>query len=125
MTQDLHERVGQALNQVYDPCSVASNAPLGLIDMGLVRHWSVDASGHVDVTLCTTGPGCMMAGNIMRAAVERLEQEPGVVHVALAFDTAFQWTPDAMSRDGAIRIAAARARATPNPPLRYQQHASG
>lgn len=113
--------VRAALDSVYDPCSIASNAPLGLGEMGLVRSVSIGADNAVDVVLTTTGPGCTMAGNIARAAIERLEAIAGIGTVTLGFDTRVMWTPAEMSAAGAARLDGARDRSAAAHPVRPQQ----
>ena len=41
----LDDRIMAALHQVCDPCSIAANAPISIVDMGLVRDWSIDEGG--------------------------------------------------------------------------------
>lgn len=104
------------LNSVYDPCSVAANRPLGLVDMGLVLGWTL-AAGALEVSICLTSGDCMMAPHFIEAARASLLALPGIETVAIRIDYDRQWTPQRMaSRSTALERGdivpyAARARA--------------
>lgn len=88
----LRSAVEDALNQVYDPCSVAAGHPLGLIDMGLVTNIAV-TDGNVGITLRVTFAGCMMMPNLAGAAEDVVAALPGVNHVDVDVDMNMTWTP--------------------------------
>ena len=67
MTGALDDAVRAALHQVCDPCSIAAQAPVSIIDMGLVRDWKVD-NGELVVRMALTSPSCTMGPHMMRAA---------------------------------------------------------
>lgn len=55
MSAEPVRRVEEVIDRIYDPCSVAAENPISLIDMGLVRGWSVDESRRLlEVTMCVT-----------------------------------------------------------------------
>lgn len=105
MTRDAE--VLSALNEVYDPCSIAANASLGLVDMGLLIDHAVDGD-HVRARLTVTGPGCMMAGTILKAATERLEAIDWVAAAEVEIVMGPLWTPARMSPAGAALLEARR-----------------
>lgn len=121
MSGTLETRVLDLLDTVYDPCSIASNAPLGLVEMGLVRGVEPQSDGRVLIRLTVTGPGCMMAGNIGRAVISAVEAEIGEGRAEVRFETDFVWTPDAMSAGGAAKLAAARQRASAVRPQQWRE----
>jgi len=92
-------QVRRALDRVYDPCSLALNNPLSIVDMGLVREWHQD-DGTMTVTICVTGPGCMMAPKIIDAAREELERLDFVNSVDIRLDPSVLWTEDMMTDRG-------------------------
>ncbi|MEU6148243.1 iron-sulfur cluster assembly protein [Streptomyces sp. NPDC047081] len=100
MSSALDEQISTALEEVHDPCSVAAGAPLGLLDMGLVRDWELDAAGRLTVRLRVTSPLCTMAGHFVLDAEERLAELEGVNSVEVVVDSTLDWTPDSISEKG-------------------------
>ena len=100
MDQDLDGKIRAALHEVRDPCSVAANAPLSIIDMGLVRGWSVDEQANVLVEMCLTSPSCTMSPFMVRAAEAALLAVPGVTSARVHLAADFFWTPAEMTEKG-------------------------
>jgi metal-sulfur cluster biosynthetic enzyme len=92
--------VEDALGQVFDPCSMAVNNPLSIVDMGLVRQWHLDERGRISVTMCVTGPGCMMFPKFVDAARAELMKLSFVREVDIAVDVSVLWTEDLMTERG-------------------------
>jgi metal-sulfur cluster biosynthetic enzyme len=84
------------LSCIHDPCSIAAGRPISVLDMGLVRGWTLDAEGVLTVTFCVTFAGCTMAPHFAQAAAGDLAKLPGVIRVETLIDTDFIWTPDKM-----------------------------
>ena len=104
--------VWDALERIEDPCSVASGAPAGLVSMGLVRTVDVEGppeSARVDVTLCITEPGCLMAAVFKKAAERDLADLPGVAEVEVQVDHGYIWDPSDMAEPYRERLKRARA----------------
>jgi len=99
--------IRSALCAVHDPCSVASNIPLNVLDMGLVRDWSVD-DGHVTVTLILTSVACFHAVAIVEAIETSLLGIEGVASVDVSIDHERLWQPSDMTARG--EASAARRR---------------
>jgi len=106
------EQIRAALGRVYDPCSLAANNALSLIDMGLVREWRVDEHANVHVTMCVTAPSCLMAPKFLEAARQELRKIEGIGSVEVEVDPTIMWTPDLMTATGKRldRMRHARAR---------------
>jgi metal-sulfur cluster biosynthetic enzyme len=121
MNRTLEAQVVEALHRVFDPCSLAANAPLSLIDMGLIRDWRIDREGNLTVRACVTSACCTMAPHFVRAAEEQLAKIPGVTSVRVELDPAFFWTPEAMSPHGKAALEARRRRSIELTGLRPQQ----
>ena len=121
MTGVLDTAIADALETVCDPCSLAANAPLSVVDMGLVRSWTADADGNVVIRMCVTSPCCTMAPNILRGATEALEAVPGVRSVHIDIDASLAWSPDWMTERGKTMLAKRRARALEVSGVRPQQ----
>lgn len=99
-----------ALDEVCDPCSLATGTPQSIIDMGLVRSWVCD-DGAVAVTLCVTGPGCTFIGTMADAARAALLALPGVSEARVMVDPTVVWSEALMSPAARDRLQA-RRRAT-------------
>jgi metal-sulfur cluster biosynthetic enzyme len=100
MSTSFDEAISQALEQVCDPCSIAANAPVSILDMGLVRTWSVDDQANLIVRMCVTSASCTMGPHMVRAAEELLSKIPGLNSVKVEIDAAVFWSPKDMNRRG-------------------------
>jgi len=92
--------VEAALGRVYDPCSLAANNPLSLIDMGLVLGWDFDPHGNLSVRMCVTSSTCLMAPKFLGAARQELEKIEGIGSVAVDVDPSVLWGPELMTDEG-------------------------
>jgi metal-sulfur cluster biosynthetic enzyme len=105
----LRSAVEAALDEVVDPCSVSVGVPLGLVQMGLVRELSIEASGQVKVVLRLTSPGCMIGIVQFPDRIrQRLATVEGVNEVEVRFDHNFDWSEDAIAANGRRRLEAIR-----------------
>lgn len=105
----LLDKIDEALDAVYDPCSVAVRAPISVSNMGLVREREVDDDGHVQIRMCVTGPSCMLVGSMVKGIEERVAALPGVASVNVSIDADYMWTEEDMRPDGRQVLADARA----------------
>lgn len=117
------QEIAAALAAVPDPCAVAAGAPLGLLDMGLVRSWQIDAADQLTVILDITSPACMMAGHFILDAQTRLEAIPGISAVSVRVEPSLEWSEEKISERGKAILAERRALAReriigPSPPAR-------
>ena len=103
------DEVVAALAEVADPCSVAAGIPLSLLDMGLVRGWTLSADGDLEVRLDVTAPVCLMSGHFVADAQQRLEAIAGLRRVRVIVDPSGDWTPERMSGRATERLAKRRA----------------
>ena len=101
--------VAEALEKVCDPCSIGSNAPISILDMGLIQGWSMGEDGHLEVKMCVTSACCTMAPNIVRGAEEVLTAIPGVRSAHVEIDPTIFWTPASMTEKGRALLAARRS----------------
>lgn len=99
---ELIEEIQATIDKVIDPCSIASGAPVGLVEMGLVRNIDIiedgDSDGaNVSIDMCVTEPGCMMA-SVFELTVRRdVAEIPGVSSVKVAVDHGYLWEPSMMA----------------------------
>lgn len=109
MSEKTYAAIVAALERVYDPCSLAVNANLNVLEMGLVRECTVDEKGVAHIKIGATNPFCTLIGSIMEAVEEQVAEVPDVSAVDLTLDTTTPWTPELMS-DGARRKLDAQRR---------------
>lgn len=93
--QVIDDRIRAVLGKINDPCSIAAGRPVSVLDMGLVRGWTLDGA-TLTVTFCVTFAGCTMAPHFAQAAAQELVLIEGVERVKTVIDTDFVWTPDMM-----------------------------
>lgn len=121
MTKRFDEAVRHALEQVCDPCSIAANAPLSIIDMGLVRDWSVDDEANLVVRMCVTSPSCTMGPNMVRAAEALLSSIPGLKSARVEIDPGVFWSPYEMTARGKEALEGRRLASVASSPVAPQQ----
>jgi metal-sulfur cluster biosynthetic enzyme len=85
------------LDQVVDPCSIATGLPISLTDMGMVREVTLSEDGVAHVELRLTSPVCWQAANIIAQVEQVVARVPGVGKVICTVDPASEWTPDMMA----------------------------
>jgi metal-sulfur cluster biosynthetic enzyme len=100
MNDVFDEQIRAALERVCDPCSIAVNAPISILDMGLVRGWSVDEQCRLTVRMCVTSPSCTMSPHMVKAAEQLLAAIPGLDSVRVEVDPEIFWTSDDMTERG-------------------------
>lgn len=113
----LEHNAWSALERVYDPCSVATRSPLNIVDMGLVRSVDVDEDANVTVSICPTSPSCMLMASITEGAENELTGVEGVGEVKVTIDSAFFWTPEAMTAKGVAELDRHRAQRSAEAPV--------
>ncbi|TDV48664.1 metal-sulfur cluster assembly factor [Actinophytocola oryzae] len=109
---ELTERVREALNTIIDPCSVVAGAPVGLVDLGLVRQLTVTPApdgAAVLVRIGVTEPACLMGASFVVRAKEVLDAIPEISTVDVGLDHAADWTPDDIAPAYQLRLAEVRS----------------
>jgi metal-sulfur cluster biosynthetic enzyme len=105
------EEVTAALNDIVDPCSIATGVPIGLLDMGILKDVCINGN-DIAVTLRLTSPICWQASNIMEAIERKIGAITGGV-VKCAIDGNAEWMPDMMSAGSRRRLRLVRPLAKP------------
>lgn len=100
---ELREQIGEAMNTIKDPCSLAAGTPLGLDEMGLVKDVAISPDGKVTISLRLTSPFCHMIGFFKSEAVRLVAALPGVSEVELVADNGLDWSPSLISPAAAQR----------------------
>jgi metal-sulfur cluster biosynthetic enzyme len=91
------------LDDIKDPCSVAASIPMGLDEMGIVKHVTVASSGHVEIALRLTSPVCEMIGYMRKEAIARIGALPGVTGVSVSHDSGLDWDHDMIAPEAHAR----------------------
>ena len=107
----LSHRVQEALEGIFDPCSVAVGMPLDIVSMGLIARLAVDDEGRVAVTLLPTSPSCTLIASIMEAVEKRLSEIAGVSSLEVTLTNETLWTEALMSDGARDALANRRVRA--------------
>jgi metal-sulfur cluster biosynthetic enzyme len=94
--------VNDVLSRVVDPCSIATGAPVNLIEMGLVKSVR-DEDGGIVVELRLTSPFCFQVGNIVDRIVELANRE-GVPRIRVDIDLRDEWLPSQMAPEAQARL---------------------
>jgi metal-sulfur cluster biosynthetic enzyme len=84
----------RVLDEIKDPCSIATSVPMGLVEMGIVKAVRVDECGDVQVELRLTSPVCEMVGYMKTEALARVGSLTGVRSVSVRHDSGLDWSPD-------------------------------
>lgn len=98
-SQDLEEKVIEALRTVYDP-----EIPVNVYELGLVYDIDVDPTGAVAIRMTLTSPGCPVAGSLPPEVESKVRAIPGVTscRVDLVWDP--PWTPNQMSEAAKLQL---------------------
>ena len=94
------------LDEIKDPCSVASGVPMGLAELGLIDTVDISPSGDVAIRLRLTSPFCHMIGFFKTEVHRRVMGMPGVTSVSLSADNGLDWSPDRISASAQARRSA-------------------
>lgn len=114
------DAVREMLRTVPDPCSIASGAPIDIVDMGIVRDIHV-FGGYVQIVLRLTNPFCFQAG-LISEAIEREVGQTMEMPVKVEIDPTDDWTPERMAAGARSRLR--KLRPLPPPGSRPGTHAA-
>ncbi len=94
----VREQAIASLRTIKDP-----EIPLNIYDLGLIYELDVGESGHIEVAMTLTSPGCPVAGVLVRQVHDALRRVVGVssVRTQLVWDP--PWTKDRLT--DAARLA--------------------
>jgi metal-sulfur cluster biosynthetic enzyme len=91
------------LDEIKDPCSVASGVPMGLAELGLIDMIKISPEGEVAIRLSLTSPFCHMIGFFKTEVQRRVMALPGIASVSLSADNGLDWSPDRISAPAQAR----------------------
>ena len=98
-TDNLRERVEDALRQVYDP-----EIPVNIFELGLIYGIDVSEEGAVQIRMTLTAPSCPAAGAMPGEVESRVAAVEGVkdVTVELVWDP--PWDQSRMSEAAKLEL---------------------
>ena len=97
--RDLHERIVEALKQVYDP-----EIPVNIYDLGLIYRLDVGDEGAVTIDMTLTTPGCPVAETFPGMVEYEVEKVEGVksAEVEVVWDP--PWTQERMTEAAKLEL---------------------
>jgi FeS assembly SUF system protein len=95
----LQDEIIEKMRTCYDP-----EIPVNIYDLGLIYDVKVEPTGHVDVMMTLTAPGCPVAGTLPGEVEDRLTALPGVrsVNVKVVWDP--PWDKTKMSEAAKLQL---------------------
>lgn len=97
---DLHKRIVEAIQEVYDP-----EIPVNVYDLGLIYHIDIHNEGElVDVLMTLTAPNCPAAGVLPGQVEDAVGMVEGVEDVNLELTFQPPFTPDMMSEVAQLEL---------------------
>jgi FeS assembly SUF system protein len=98
-TEELKEKVIEALQTVYDP-----EIPVNIYDLGLIYETAILPINNVQIVMTLTSPGCPAAQVIPVEIEQKIRQIEGVneVHVSVVWDP--PWDKSMMSETAQLEL---------------------
>ncbi len=81
------------LHRVMEPCSIAMNRPVNIVQMGLIDDIQL-TEGVARITLCLTDSACVHFAGMQRGIADALAGVSGVRSVEVVQVTDKLWDPD-------------------------------
>lgn len=96
---DLHDKIEELLDNMYDP-----EIPVSIWQLGLIYDIKIDKKNNVHIIMTLTSPSCPVAGTLPRDIDRRVRAIDGVrsSKVEVTFDP--PWTPDYMSEEARFEL---------------------
>lgn len=111
----------EALRGVFDPCSVACNVPMDIVEMGLVRDVAFDADRSCTVTLVLTAITCFQVPHIEEAIEKAIRHADLARTVEVIIDHDQLWSPEMMAERAHRRVDGIRQASRRNTGARPRQ----
>ena len=98
-SDDLRERIIQAIKTVYDP-----EIPVDVYDLGLIYEIKLFPVNNVEIIMTLTSPACPAAESIPGEVKQKVSyiEEVNDVHVEITFDPPY--SPDMMSESAKLEL---------------------
>jgi FeS assembly SUF system protein len=98
-SREIEERVVEVLRTCYDP-----EIPVNIYELGLIYNVDVNPSGHVEIRMTLTSPGCPVAGTLPPDVQQKVQSIVGVTsaNVEVVWDPA--WSPERMTEAAKLQL---------------------
>ncbi len=98
-SDDLRERIIQAIKTVYDP-----EIPVDVYDLGLIYEIKLFPVNNVEIIMTLTSPACPAAESLPGEVKQKVSyiEEVNDVHVEITFDPPY--SPDMMSESAKLEL---------------------
>ena len=104
MTNNQNDALLGALREVFDPCSIACNVPMNIVEMGLVKDHHIDDLGIAHVDLVLTSITCFQIPNIKQAIQDSVRESGASKTVVVTVDHSDLWGPELMHPNTRKRV---------------------
>ena len=98
-TDELREKILDAIRTVYDP-----EIPVNILELGLVYDVFVDAQGVAGIRMTLTAPGCPAAQSLPVEVASKAKAVPGVTDAKVDVVWDPPWTKDRMSDAAKLQL---------------------
>jgi FeS assembly SUF system protein len=99
MSEDIKNRVIEAIQTVYDP-----EIPINIWEVGLVYEVRVDDAGNAHVLMTLTSPMCPVAESLPGEVEDKVSAVEGVKSVSVEITWDPPWHPDMMSEAAKLEL---------------------
>lgn len=99
---ELADTIVTALRDVYDPC--CREREISVVDMGLLRHVSVDDEGAARVEILLTSGWCPFQLDLVERITETVEALPEVASAAVSIELSEVWSTERLSDDARRKL---------------------
>ena len=98
-TEQLKEKVVEALKGCYDP-----EIPVDIYELGLIYNMEVREGGEVVIDMTLTSPACPVAGSLPPEVERKVKEIPGVMAAKVNVVWEPPWTPAKMSEAARLQL---------------------
>ena len=95
----LQDKIIERMRTCYDP-----EIPVNIYDLGLIYEVKVEPTGHVDVKMTLTAPGCPAAGTLPGEVEDKIVVIPGVKKVKVDVVWEPTWDKNMMSEAAKLQL---------------------
>ncbi|MEM7193778.1 MAG: SUF system Fe-S cluster assembly protein [Pseudomonadota bacterium] len=98
-TEELRERVIEALKNIYDP-----EIPVNIFDLGLIYRVDIKENGFAEVDMTLTAPGCPVAQTFPGMVEGSVKLVPGISDAVVELVWDPPWRQDMISEAARLEL---------------------
>jgi FeS assembly SUF system protein len=95
----LHDKVVEALKEIYDP-----EIPVNIYDLGLVYTIDIDEEARVSIEMTLTAPGCPVAQTFPGTVENEVNRVEGVTETTVELVWDPPWTQERMTESARLDL---------------------